>query len=207
MKKNKIARYTKEQDEFIRANYKGVSSSDLAKIVNEKLKTNYTTKQMQNFKSSRGLASGYNAKFKKGDIPYTAGKKWDDFMSKEAQEKALETTFKKGSVPHNHRPVGSENICSQDGYTIVKVKEPNVWKFKHRLLWEKHNGKIKKGHNIIFLNQDRTDIRIENLSMVSYEDAGIMRGWKLFDSDPEITKTGSLVAKIQSKILDLEKGE
>ena len=35
----------------------------------------------------------------------------------------------------------------------------------HRYIWEHHNGKIPKGHDIHHINHDKTDNRIENLEL------------------------------------------
>ena len=47
-------------------------------------------------------------------------------------------------------PIGAERFW--DGYWYVKIKHPNVWRCKHILLWENANGKIPKGHRLIFLD-------------------------------------------------------
>ena len=41
------------------------------------------------------------------------------------------------------------------------------WKFLQRLLWEKENGPIPKGMNVVFRNGDRNDIRMENLMLMN----------------------------------------
>jgi hypothetical protein len=37
----------------------------------------------------------------------------------------------------------------------VKVAEPNVFKLKHRIVWEKANGPIPENHVIAFNNLDK----------------------------------------------------
>lgn len=100
--------------------------------------------------------------FKKGHIPKNKGKKWDEYLSKEKQEAILRTTFKKGTVPSNHKPVGYERK-TKDGYWEIKVAEPNLFKAKHRILWEQHHGPIPKGVNIVFIDGNTDNITIENL--------------------------------------------
>lgn len=104
--------------------------------------------------------------FKKGCAPPNKGKKWSEYMSKEMQENSRKTTFKKGNIPPNHRQVGSERI-TRDGYIEIKIQEPNVFKFKHRVIWEEHNGTIPKGHNIQFRDKNPLNCTIENLYMIS----------------------------------------
>ncbi len=46
------------------------------------------------------------------------------------------TLFQKGQNPHNKKSIGSEFIC-KEGYTFIKVAEPNTWQLKHRYIYEK----------------------------------------------------------------------
>ena len=87
-----------------------------------------------------------------------------------------------GWFPKNNRPtcaveVGSrrkttKNVAA-DGKVIdsgmwkVKVAEPNVWQFEHRVLWEGIHGPIPKGHALIFLDNDQDNIAIDNLELLS----------------------------------------
>lgn len=104
--------------------------------------------------------------FKKGCAPPNKGKKWDEFMSPQGQENSRKTTFKKGNIPPNHRQVGSERI-TRDGYIEIKIQEPNVFKLKHRIIWEEHNGPIPKGYNIQFRDKNPLNCSIDNLYMIS----------------------------------------
>lgn len=107
--------------------------------------------------------------FKKGHIPKNKGKRWDEYLSKEKQESVRKTCFKKGQMPKNHKPVGYERK-TRDGYWEVKVAEPNVFKAKHRILWEQHHGPIPKGVNIVFIDGNPDNITISNLRMESLMD-------------------------------------
>ena len=101
-------------------------------------------------------------RFHKGHTPPNKGKK----VSPEVYEKMSPTMFKNGHIPVNHREVGSERI-NADGYIETKVSEPNVWKPKHRIAWEQHNGVIPEGYNVQFKNHNPQDCRIENLYLIS----------------------------------------
>ena len=50
--------YTKEQKQFIKDNYKGITSRKLAELFNKKFNTNLTMSQMSNFKRHRGWLTG-----------------------------------------------------------------------------------------------------------------------------------------------------
>lgn len=112
----------------------------------------------------RTSSKGY---FPKGHRSFNKGKKWDEFMSKEAQESSRKTTFKKGHTPKNHKPIGTEVIEPKNGYIKVKISEPNGWVLKHRHIWQQHNGIIPKGYNIQFKDKDKRDFNIENLYMIN----------------------------------------
>lgn len=104
-------------------------------------------------------------RFQIGSIPANKGKK----MCADVYQKVARTMFKKGNTPATHRPVGTESERS-DGYVWVKVAEPKIWKLKHRLVWEQHNGPIPRGYNVQFRNRNRRDFRIENLYLISRAD-------------------------------------
>lgn len=104
-------------------------------------------------------------RFRKGHVPANKGRE----MSPELRAKVAPTMFRKGNVPRNHRDVGSESTRA-DGYVWVKVAEPNRWRQKQRLIWERLHGPIPPGHNVQFRNRNRRDFRPENLYLISRAD-------------------------------------
>lgn len=118
-----------------------------------------------------GNPKGVNNQFKKGSVPFNKGKKMTEWMSPENIEKSRKGCFKKGSVPHNTLPIGSERI-STDGYIEIKVKHSNDlnhtenYEFKHRVLWQQHNGPIPEGM-VIVIKGDRLNFTIGDLEMIS----------------------------------------
>lgn len=191
---------TPEQDKFILEHYKMTPNKELARLVNEEFGTNFTAEQMDAYKSRNHLDSGLTGYFPKGHTSWNKGKK----MSPEVYAKAAPTMFKKGTVPPNWKPVGSERI-SKDGYVEIKVENHKPFVLKHRWIWEQHNGPIPKYNRVIFLNGDKTDCRIENLACVTRQEAIEMTRHKMFSKNPEATKTGVLVAKMISVANDLKK--
>lgn len=101
-------------------------------------------------------------RFHKGQIPPNKGKK----VSPEIYEKMSPTMYKKGHISENKREVGAERV-NVYGYIEIKVAEPNVWRLKHRIVWEQHNGAIPPGYNVQFKNHNTQDCRIENLYLIS----------------------------------------
>jgi len=107
--------------------------------------------------------------YQKGRTPENKGLKQIEFMSEEAIARSKATRFKKGQLSWNHKPIGSERI-DKYGYVSIKVEEPNIFKQKHRVIWEQHHGPIPKGFNIQFKNGIRTDFAIENLYIITRSD-------------------------------------
>ena len=189
--KGRYLLFTEEIAEFIKENVKGKTNKDLTELVNKTFKTNYSIQQIDTFKTNHHITSGTKGYFPKGHVSWNKGKK----MPAEVYAKAAPTMFKKGNIPHNYRPVGSERI-TKDGYIEIKVADPNEWKLKHRWIWEQDHGEIPKDHIIIFLNQNREDIRIENLACISTAENGIMSKKKLHTKNAEITMSGTVIAKL-----------
>ncbi|MEG2177118.1 MAG: HNH endonuclease signature motif containing protein [Oscillibacter sp.] len=102
---------------------------------------------------------------------------------------------KKGSRPHNWVPVGSETITT-DGYLAVKMEEPNVWEFKHKLVWRKAHGEIPENMKIIFLDRNRLNVTPQNLALVSNDEMLEMNRKRMICEDAELTKTGVQIARL-----------
>jgi hypothetical protein len=117
-----------------------------------------------NMNNIRHLGAPYC--FPKGHIPANKGKKQVTYMSAEAIAKTVHTRFQPGQIPKNWRPVGSERI-DVDGYVWTKVAEPNKWRQKNHLTWEKHYGPIPKGMNCQFRDGNRQNMDISNLYLIS----------------------------------------
>ena len=106
--------------------------------------------------------------------------------------------FKKGTIPPQYRPVGSERIA-KDGYIEIKVEDPNKWELKHRFIYKQHYGEIPKGHNVIFADRNIQNFDINNLVLVSKAEMLILNNNKLIFEDKELTKVGVNIAKVIDK--------
>ena len=182
--------FDKEQQEFIKNNALGIGNEELTNRLNKQFGTSFNKQQVKNYKQRNKISSGLDGCFEKGHTPYNKGKKG---VCGKGCEK---TWFKKGSVPKNHKPVGSERIDSKDGYVLIKTAEPRTWLLKHVVLWEKHNGPVPKGYKIIFLDGDITNITIENLAMVSNQEMLMANRLGLRYKDKELTEVGINIAKV-----------
>lgn len=103
--------------------------------------------------------------------------------------------YSEGNIPHNKLPIGSE-YKNNEGYTYIKIAEPNTWIGKQKYIWEQHYGKISKGYSVIFLDQNKTNFDINNLALIKNGTKLAMKCRGLFSKDAEATKTGIMVADL-----------
>ena len=188
----KLHFYTFDQVDFMRKNIENMTWGELANRFNSLYGTDLNWKAIAQAAIRRGIKSGRTGQFQKGNAPWNKGKKGICIGGKETQ-------FKVGNRPHTWVPVGTE-IIDGDGYAKVKVANPNKWRFKHRMIWEEHNGPIPKGHVVIFGDGDKRNLDIDNLLLVSRAQLARMNQKGLIQNDAELTKTGIIVADIYNKI-------
>lgn len=108
-----------------------------------------------------------------------------------------------GGILSNSKPIGSE-LHRADGYVVVKVAQPNIWKYKHRLIYEQEYGELKKGEMVIFLDGDRNNYDIDNLKAVTIREYLFARNKGLLSNDKDITRTSMLLGKIYYKTKEIE---
>ena len=183
-------KYEQEHIDFIKA-HQGASAREMAELFTKHFNISVSINQMKGLMYRNRISSGKTGRFEKGHIPNSKGQK----MSKEQYEKCKSTMFKKGHIPKNHREIGSERI-TKDGYIEIKIKEPNLWVLKHRLIYEKYYGEIPAGYSVIFGDGDKLNCNIDNLILVSRSELLIMNRNKLIKNDSVLTKVGVNVAKL-----------
>lgn len=183
-------KYTKEQSEFIAKNIKGRYRKELTEMFNSHFSVELTLSQITGFIKRNKLKSEIDAQFKIGHASANKGKKGGGWEP---------TQFKTGNKPHNYLPVGSERV-NGDGYVDIKISDPNKWRGKHILVWEKHNGPVTKGYSVIFGDGDRSNFDINNLILVSRQQLLILNKNKLIQSNADLTRTAVIIADINQKI-------
>ncbi len=192
--KNKVLHiWNDEEKEYLKKITSGHHYAEIQKMINKKFDLNLTINQIKGAISRYKLNTGFTGHLPKGNIPHNKGMKG---IYAKGSEK---TWFKKGQIPFNHKPVGSERI-TKDGYIEIKIAESNKWRLKHLVIWEKKNGKVPKGYAIVFSDRDKTNLNIDNLILVTRHQLLIMNKNKLIYNDSELTKTGIVIASIQEKI-------
>ena len=189
--------FTKEQIEWLKENRWGYSFEETAAKMNERFGTNFKVSQVRGWCHTHHLPNGMDMKFKKGQVSFNKGKKG---YCAPGCEKGW---FKKGHRPSNWVPVNTE-VVVKDGYIKIKVAEPNKWELKHRVIWMNKHGEIPAGQCLIFLNGDKTDCRIENLMLIERGILSILNHEKLLTGDAAANKCAVTMARIKSRIRELE---
>src|SRR5690606_36438394 len=92
----------------------------------------------------------------------------------------------------------------RDGYVLVKVRDDGPWhkrwRHKHRVIWEEANGPIPRGYVLIFLDQNKQNVTLENLALIPRSKLSILNKKGLLYDHAEFTKTGLIMADIYKKI-------
>lgn len=104
--------------------------------------------------------------------------------------------------------IGTE-YTKPDGMVLVKV-EKNKWEYKQRLIYEKYyNVKLKEDEYVIFLDDNRNNFNINNLKVVTRQEAGYIGSFKtnydINKSDKETTETLLKIANLLIKTKSIKK--
>ncbi len=153
--------FTDEIKAFIAENYKKLTKPEILKIIHSDFNAPHITiGQLQRYYFVNDLKSGIN--FQGATAGWNKGIK----MKPSTYEKCSATMFKKGHIPLNKKPIGSERV-NVDGYVEIKVTESGNWKLKHRYVYEQHHN-VKLGRNdiVTFLDGNPLNCDIENLVKV-----------------------------------------
>lgn len=162
-----------ERDQFLAEYVPGHTQSETIDAFLERFGVRLTVGQLKNRKSTLGIRSGtIGGRFEMGHAPSNRGKAWAEYMPEEAQDRCRSTQFRKGHLPHNTLPVGSERV-TRDGYVEVKVamrpsgrKAHDNWVPKARVVWERENGRsVPDGSMVVFLDGDQTNLDPSNLAI------------------------------------------
>lgn len=166
--KNKVLHiWSEEEKEYLKRIASGHHYKEIQELMKERFGLELTMNQIKGAIGRYKLNTGFTGYFPKNHIPFNKGVRG---VCANGCEK---TWFQKGNTPVNHRPIGSERV-SVDGYTEVKVAEPNIWRLKHQVIWEKHNGSIPGGCAVIFGDGNQQNLDINNLILVSRQELLIM---------------------------------
>lgn len=193
-------RYPKGMYEFVRDNSWGVSSAEMALMVNEKFGTDFSQTMMKQFRQRHGIKSGATGWFRKDNPPGNKGRKQSEYCSPEAIERTKATQFKKGHRPVNEMPVGTI-VVNSEGYKLRKRQMKgglwDRWEPLHRAVWEEHNGSIPKGMMVIFKDGNKLNCNIENLMLINHAENATLCKLGLRFEDPDLTETAVNLVRVK----------
>lgn len=191
------APYTKRQLNWLQKHYLTMTGKELAAAFNAKYGQSRTEDAIKGTLFRKGIRSGRTGRFDAGQVSWNKGKK--GYMGANA------TSFKKGNLPHNHRPLWSERI-DKNGYIEMSVPERNPYtgfetrfKHKHVWLWEQAHGKKPKSTAVIFKDGNNRNFDLNNLLLVSRSEllSANLHGYK--DQPEELKPVILNIAKIEAK--------
>jgi hypothetical protein len=186
--------FSKEQVKFIRDNYAALGRKGLTKALNDKFQTEFKVSQIVGFVKNNKINSGRTGHFQKGQPSWSKGTK--GILKKNSG------SFKKGNVPHNHKPVGSERI-NVDGYIEIKVAEPKRWEYKHRIIYQNNFGDLEVGDVVRFKDDNKLNLDPSNLIKISRAEHHFLNKLGYSDADISLKPTIELIAKIKAKESEL----
>ena len=188
--------WTEEEKQYLADITPGRHYKDIHEMMIKKFDYQFTFDQVIGAIKRYKFKTGFTGRYEKGNVPYNKGTKGLTGPNK--------GSFYKGQAPINIKPVGSERI-NVDGYIEVKVAEPNIWKFKQRVVWEEHYGKIPDDSVILFADKNKLNIDISNLRLVTKAQLSVLNNIGLIQDDANLTDVGINVANVIMKITELKK--
>jgi hypothetical protein len=181
--------YTPEEILFVKKNIRRRSYAEMTKLFNARFRLRITLKQMETLVYKHGLRNGIGS-FRPGHVPANKGKTHP-------------------SRQGNYRPVGSERV--DNGYSVIKVSDRKNqyhknWRRRHVAIWEAANGKVPRGHLVIFADRDKRNFALDNLMLISRNGLAVMNHEGLISSDRDLTRAGKTIADIKLLIADRKRG-
>lgn len=182
----KRRQWTNEEDQFIATHYPDTPTAELCELLGVPVYVLHKRVERLGIKKSPGFMSSYvsgrfqrgqrvapHTQFKPGQKPWSFGRKIG------THGRSGETQFKKGALPHNYVPVGTERVNAH-GYILVKICDTGTqwerWAFKHRLTWQKTNGPIPEDHLVIFKDGNKQNCELDNLALISRKESVLKHG-------------------------------
>lgn len=195
-----LRKYSEAEKAFIRSFALGHGYREIIDAFNQRFDPPIGINQIRAYLKNHKILTGRSGCFEKGHIPANKGTHiggWEP------------TQFKKGNMPVNHKPVGTESVRNNykkgQKYVYVKVAEPNHWRMKHIVEWEKHYGPVPKGKIVIFLDGNVLNADISNLMLIDRKVHIRMNQMGLRYQDSDSTRTGAHVAELVTKIAEAQR--
>lgn len=191
--------YTTAEREFLISYIPGHSHKEITEEFNRRFNPPVSAEQVKSYIGNHKLNTGRTGHFQKNNVPYNKG------MKRGSWGRMAETQFAKGNTPPQCRPVGSERKDKRDGTIYVKVSDPNVWKGKKTVVWEHHNGEVRPGHIVIFLDGDTGNYDISNLCAVTREENLRLNQMRLRTDNAPLSMAAVNMVRLQKKTREVDR--
>jgi len=191
-KREKIHHYTTWQLRFLKKNRK-LPRRQLWEIFNRRYHTGISLSALCAKCKYIGLRTGRTGRFKKGH-----DSTWTEAQRQNWKPNA--GNFKKGQMPFNHVAVGSEALTTDDEYVKVKIAEPNKWKYKHVLAWERYRGEIPRGMCLLFRDGNRQNCKVGNLQLITRLLLLLLNQHGYATASKKLKRSIMLLARLETKI-------
>lgn len=228
-------RYTQEQIDFLREGFKKMPHPELTKAFNEKFDLDKSETAIHSllfyhkFRSGKTDSASLRFKgkkygpdqleylrrgYKSMDI-HKLTKAFNAKFSDQRTEGAIQGALKthnlhskrdKGLRSSFTKKIGSERVCPNTGFVVVKVDEPNPYwggktrqRHKHRVIWEEAYGKPPKGYRVRFLDGNKLNCTLENLALFSMAENMHLNHLGFNKAPNELRETIILIAKLRGK--------
>ena len=188
--------WTDEDINYLKEIAYGKHMNEIIELMSKKCNKDFTYSQIKGIMGRHKIKTGFTGRFEKGQKSWNKGTK--------GICKANKTSFKKGDIPYNKKPIGSERVNIY-GYIEIKIAEPNIWEYKQRVIYEKYYGKVPEGYAVLFADKDKTNFDINNLVLVSKEELRLLNYNKLIYNNSDLTKAGVNIVKVIEKISSIKK--
>jgi hypothetical protein len=139
------------------------------------------------------------SRMKKGNIPFSKGKKQTEFMSPEAIERTKNTRFKKGNSSPNTLYDGAitqRKDKREISYKYIRIA-PGKWKELQIYNWEKKNGPVPKGYVLACKDGNTLNCKPSNWYLLTKADNA--RRNSIHNYPKEIVDTVMLLGRMKKK--------
>jgi hypothetical protein len=165
--------WTPEKDEWFRKFVPGHTEREISAEHERLWGFPLTESQIANRKLKLGVKSGtHGGRFVKGQVPPNKGKTWDEFGTPEGHARSRATTFRRGHLPHNTRPLLDTRV-TRSGQAEIHVglnrreRANDQWIPLAQFNWMQANGRDwPDGCKALHIDGDSTNDEADNIEPV-----------------------------------------
>jgi hypothetical protein len=204
IKKSVKLRYKHDEIEFLKTYYPYIHNEDLSLMMGRTSVSIGVAASKLNIKKCKGFLSLNMRRvseigrikspfrstcFKKGFTPWNKGK----HLSPEHRARLVESSYVKGNIPYNYKPIGTLRNLGQ--YIEIKV-DHGRWLSLARHNWEQVHGPVPKGYVVFRMDGKIDNNNLDNLCLMSRGELAVLNRW-ISRVPPELREVQQLVNQIK----------